>query len=663
MKRIWKSFLFLFFFLVYINNCKAQNIKLIDSLKLVIQRTNSDTLKIKAYKDICWAYVTTRTKLDSATIYADTIHSLSTKINYDYGVALSHFYYGVINRFKGNYYEGINHIRRFIEHNESKGDSLRTASGLFQFAVMHSNLGNYTKSLVAYYRIFNIHESTNNKDGMGFTLHSIGNIQRKLEKHEDAIKSYQQSIELKKEIADISGIWMSFASLGNTYSELKDYKKAENYYLRAIPYAQQVNQLFGIAFIKENMGNLYNKMNDHIKALTLHKEALSIREKLPSKDKIAYCKHKVGETYLKLGDLKNAKTYLFQSLLILENIKAKPLLLENYKSIANLYDFEKNYKLAFKYHKLYTQVKDSVFNTKKNKQLLEVETKYQTIQKDQEITLLTKENELKEKEAQRQDEIKKAILIGSFLTLLLAGLFIYTLYQKLKNQKAIAAKDEEIKISNLREQMGALEMKALRAQMNPHFLFNCMNSINSMILSDDNSNASKYLTKFSKLIRLMLENSEAQNVSLKDELDMLKTYIELESTRFKGKIKYSINVAENLDDEMTLIPSMVLQPFIENAIWHGILPKNKEGKIKIEIKEKDDYLQCSITDNGIGREASMELKKDSKHKKKSMGIKITTDRLKLLTKEKIKEVINIIDLKDQYNNVLGTQVNILIPVS
>jgi tetratricopeptide (TPR) repeat protein len=644
-------------------DCRAQDRMLIDSLKRVVHQTRSDTSKIKVYKDLCWAYATTRKKLDTAAMYADTIYSLSEKNNYSEGVALSHFYYGVINRFKGNYYQGIDHIEKYVEFYQQQGDSSRMATGLFQFAVMHMQLGNYKESLDAYYRIYNIHKSDNYTKGMGFTLHSIGHIQRKLDKHLEAIASYEESIAIKTEINDLTGVWQSLMSLGNTYAELENYDKAEEYLLEAMSYAKRANDLYGIAFINENLGNIYNRLDDHSKALIFHKKALDLRNTLPSKKDKALSEHNVGKTYLELGKTVEARNHISKSLLLSKEMDAKPLLVDNYKSMVELNEVENNPTEAFKYLKLYTGLKDSLFNSNKNKQLVEIETKYQTAQKDQEIELLKKENELKEKEAQRQNDIKKAIIIGSVLILLLAGLLIYTLRQKLKNQKAIAAKDEEIKISKLSEQLGALEMKALRAQMNPHFLFNCMNSINKMILSEDHENASKYLTKFSKLIRLMLENSEHQKVSLQNELDMLKAYIELEIIRFKGKIKYSIDVGENLDSESILIPSMILQPFVENAIWHGLLPMDKKGEINIKIDEKEDYLQCRITDSGIGRQASMDLKKDSKHKKKSMGIKITTDRLKLLTKEKIKEVINIIDLKDQDNNALGTQVNILIPIS
>ena len=658
------SFLSLFlFYLLYAAFCSAQDYKLIDSLKLSISQTDSAILKIRAYKDICWEYATTRTKLDSATMYADSIYVLSSRIDYENGIALSHFYYGVINRFKGKYYEGINHVEKYIEYNRQQGDSSRMASGLFQYAVLHSNLGNYQKSLGAYYRVFNIHQRNENKDGMGFTLHSIGNMQRKLGKQLEAINSYEESIKLKEVTGDIGGIWMSYLGLGNTYGELQQYAKAEANYLKALSFAEQANQPYGIATVYENIGNLYILMSNYQKALPYLKKSLYIKEKTPGKAELAYIKTEVGKAYLKMGNLDSANVFLHESLAILDSVKSKPLMSENYLALAELYEKQRNYESAYKFQQMHILNKDSIFNTEMTKQLAEIETKYQMEQKTQEIVLLTKENELKQQAANRQQDIQKAIITGAFLILAVAGLLIYTLRQKLKNQKIIAAKDKEIKIAKLREQLGTLEMKALRAQMNPHFLFNCINSINKMILIEDNENASIYLTKFSKLIRLILENSEHQKVSLLDEWNMLTSYIELESIRFNNRIEYKLDLDDSVDMENTLIPSMILQPFVENAIWHGLLPKAKKGTIRIKITEEEDHLHCSIIDDGIGREASMKLNKESKHKKSSMGIKITADRLKLMTKEKIKEVIDIIDLKDEFNRAIGTQVNILIPIS
>ncbi len=165
------------------------------------------------------------------------------------------------------------------------------------------------------------------------------------------------------------------------------------------------------------------------------------------------------------------------------------------------------------------------------------------------------------------------------------------------------------------------------------------------------------------MVRLTLEHSERPKVSLKDEINMLETYVQLETLRFNNKIEYKIEVNKTIDQDDTYLPSMVLQPFVENAIWHGLLHNDKKGLLTIIIKEDSENLYCSIIDNGIGREKSLTLQKEGGLKKKSMGIKITTERLRLLTQQKINEVIAIIDLKDENNNAIGTQVNIQIPLS
>jgi LytS/YehU family sensor histidine kinase len=234
----------------------------------------------------------------------------------------------------------------------------------------------------------------------------------------------------------------------------------------------------------------------------------------------------------------------------------------------------------------------------------------------------------------------------------------------MKNQFLLASKNEEIKEVNFKRQLSELEMKALRAQINPHFLFNCMNSINRMILTGETENASLYLTKFSKLVRLILENAERTNVSLENELNLLESYIQLEELRFKGKIGYKISVDEALEKENTFLPSMVLQPFVENAIWHGLMHKqaDEKGIINIDIREENDRLLCTIEDNGVGREKAQQLREKSVLKNKSMGMKITEERLRLLSQERLEQLIRVTDLKDALDHALGTRVEINIPL-
>jgi LytS/YehU family sensor histidine kinase len=229
----------------------------------------------------------------------------------------------------------------------------------------------------------------------------------------------------------------------------------------------------------------------------------------------------------------------------------------------------------------------------------------------------------------------------------------------------LAIKNNEIKEANFKGQLSELKMKALQAQINPHFIFNCMNSINEMILGGENENASLYLSKFSQLIRLVLENSENAEVSLSDEINILETYIQLEELRFNGKIQYAFEINENIDIENTYLPAMVLQPFIENAIWYGLMPKESDDSrtITINIKQKDASLFCVIEDNGIGREKAMELQKLTVWKKKSMGLKITEERLQLISKGLKQKLIHIIDLKDSFGKALGTRVEVNIPIN
>jgi LytS/YehU family sensor histidine kinase len=189
-----------------------------------------------------------------------------------------------------------------------------------------------------------------------------------------------------------------------------------------------------------------------------------------------------------------------------------------------------------------------------------------------------------------------------------------------------------------------------------------MNSINLMILKGETENASLYLTKFSTLVRLILENAEGTKVSLENELRLLSSYIQLEALRFKGKIAYHISVDETIEKDCTYLPSMVLQPFVENAIRHGLIHKQTGGMINIDIKEEHDKLLCIIEDNGIGREKAKELQEDSIMKNKSMGMKITEERLRLLSKEHLQQLVQVTDLKDVSGQALGTRVVINIPI-
>jgi LytS/YehU family sensor histidine kinase len=357
---------------------------------------------------------------------------------------------------------------------------------------------------------------------------------------------------------------------------------------------------------------------------------------------------------------------LNEALQIAQEIKADLLMYDVYSAIQALHLAQKDFKQAYHFYSLANEMKDSLFTESKIKEVNELQARYETEKKDKQIALLAKEKAIQAQETQRQSTLKKASIGGGILISLLAGLLVYIFRQKLVNQRLITAKDNEIKEVNFKRQMSELEMKALQAQINPHFLFNCMNSINRMILAGENENAALYLSKFSKLVRLILENAENATVTLQSELTLLESYIQLEGLRFKERFEHKITVDPSINPDDTYLPAMVLQPFVENAIWHGLLPKksaDQKGVINIQIKEENNHLYCIIEDNGIGREKARELRDQSVLQTKSLGMKITEERLRLLSQERVEQLIRITDLKDAFNRALGTRVEINIPLS
>ena len=203
-----------------------------------------------------------------------------------------------------------------------------------------------------------------------------------------------------------------------------------------------------------------------------------------------------------------------------------------------------------------------------------------------------------------------------------------------------------------------LEAKALRSQMNPHFIFNCMNSIKSLIQKNENEKATGYLTIFSKLIRTIFQNSDKREITLYDEIETCRLYAELESMRFGNKLSYTFNVDEAIDLKSITVPALILQPFIENAIWHGIMPKEEGGTLRVNISKKENKIFCIVEDDGIGREISMKNKfNTSGTNHQSKGIRLTQSRLELnnLLNER-NATVEIIDKTDENNKPCGTKV-------
>ena len=280
--------------------------------------------------------------------------------------------------------------------------------------------------------------------------------------------------------------------------------------------------------------------------------------------------------------------------------------------------------------------------------------KYQIEIKEREIQLLNKEKEIQLLEITKY-KTQKFIYIGLILFAFVLILIVFLLFNRFKLKK-------EKQQIDLEKQKQEIEKRLLQSQMNPHFIFNSLNSINSFITGKDTLTAQSYLSMFAELMRYILENSRKTLIPLEDEINTLRLNLELEKLRFDNKFDFKINVSKEIDTENIYIPPMLVQPFVENAIIHGIMNKSGHGNIIINFDQKPDVILCTVLDDGIGRKKAKEIGNKSGKKHKPIGLQLTNERLSLLSKQKKSQLeIKITDLTDENGQAVGTRVDLSLP--
>jgi LytS/YehU family sensor histidine kinase len=238
----------------------------------------------------------------------------------------------------------------------------------------------------------------------------------------------------------------------------------------------------------------------------------------------------------------------------------------------------------------------------------------------------------------------------------------YAFYRYRFNQ----IKEKEALKSALNQRIAEVEMEALRSQMSPHFIFNCLSAITRFILNHENDAATLYLTKFSRLVRLVLNHSQKETIPLSKELDAIQLYLDMEELRFHEQFTYTINVDKTLETDKISVPPMLIQPYLENAVWHGLLPKKAaDNRLEMDIKKYGNSLIITIEDNGIGREKAADMKSKTalSDDHKSFGMKLTAERFDIINKMNLESAsVKIIDLKNDMGEGIGTRVVLTLPI-
>ncbi len=348
-----------------------------------------------------------------------------------------------------------------------------------------------------------------------------------------------------------------------------------------------------------------------------------------------------------------AMQYALNGLSIAQHANVKPYMLKGYLLLSDLYKTLQKNDSAYFFLKQYISLKDSVANQQFFWRLTNYKKQADFKKQIDHVTLLEQDNKIKEERLKNASLLKWVLIIGLLLVVLISIVVYRSLSLRRKNEK-LKSEHEQVRFQ---QHTTELEMQALRAQMNPHFIFNCLSSINRFILKNETESASDYLTKFSRLIRMVLTNSNKKFITLEDELDMLKLYLDMERLRFKNSFDYNIIFTNSIDINNIFIPPLILQPFAENAVWHGLMHKEGNGRLDISLHVEGKILICEITDDGVGRKKAAMTKSKTVEKEKSMGLKLTTERLALLNVGMNDHSwLNFEDITDSEGSAAGTRV-------
>lgn len=491
---------------------------------------------------------------------------------------------------------------------------------------------------------------------------SLGDVYKGFGETQKAIAYYQEGLKIANKNLVSPKIPDLNSKIADVYAQDNRLEEAESYYGNSLELSSQQAPQRAIQE-KEKVADFYNKKNQYDDEIKLRKKSLNELQSLPraaaksartpiESDSITAqsINYKIANAYVAQDKYDEAIPYLEESIKEADSENDLVIQKDATRKLSEVYRDKGDFSKAFETYQRYVAIVDTLY-LRKEQEISQASRLSREIATGQSrITGLEKERELSQSKynlalteqqlALESNKRQKWIIYSLVFGMLLTALAAYFFYRSNRQQQLA---------NNL------LALKSLRSQMNPHFIFNALNSVNNYIAKNDERSANRYLSEFSTLMRAVLENSEEDFISLSRELELIELYVKLEHSRFTEKFDYTIKIDEQIDAEAFKIPPMLLQPYIENAIWHGLRYKEEKGTLSIELVQKEtDLIEIRITDNGIGRKKSKELKTKNQKTQNSKGMGNIKKRIAILNtmyKDKVS-----VSVKDLNKDATGTQV-------
>tara|TARA_R110002096_G_scaffold297601_1_gene492085 strand:+ start:1388 stop:3520 length:2133 start_codon:yes stop_codon:yes gene_type:complete len=615
-----------------------------ESIKVEVEPSDKEEAKYSKFKKISRSRTESfKPLIDSAEAYlkkdakksiqfvSDALaESNSTKENSEAYEVLGNIYL-----FWKQYDLAVSNYRISLQNTKANIVSLKLAKAYKQNK-------NYQESLQTYNEI-NKSELTNWQ--LTELYEGLGDVYLLTKTYNLSIGAYEDGLRVAQKHLITPKITNLNSKIAQAYNAKGEPQKAEFFFNKSMKLANTENKKRAVEE-KIKVADFQNEANNYTDEIELRKEALNTINEIESEEHdldnespltTQKQNYKIGNAYASQRDYANAISYLEKSI---EEADSKADLIvqkDATRKLSEVYSDAGQFDKAYIAYKGYVELVDKLYALKEQEISQAARFSKDIVSKQNRILSLESDRELSESKYQlttEQSKRQKLIiysLVGGLLLLLITA---FLMFKYIKQQRFA---------NNL------LALKSLRSQMNPHFIFNALNSVNSFIASNDERTANKYLTDFSLLMRAVLENSEEDFISLEKEIKLLELYAKLEHFRFQDKFDYTINVDENINVEDFVIPPMLLQPYIENAVWHGLRYKKTKGHLGITMTQtKPDEIKIIISDNGIGRKQSKALKTENQQKQNSKGMGNIKKRVSILnTMYKDKVDVLIADFQDE----------------
>ena len=519
------------------------------------------------------------------------------------------------------------------------------APALNTIAFAYNFEGRYPEALDTFLLAYRQWEQLRDTGKMAHTATSISNIYSEMVGQTDQELAYaRRCLDLTERANRLHGLCACAQLVGDIFDKMGQPDSAAFYLRRSLQLLEKKPDLPGLASLYLMMARAEARQENYAPELTwllkarqtqqLYPNGVTTTERANNQLALANC-------YLHLGNLALAADQLRQiEKNLLPNLADLTYHDRFYEHLSRLAERQNRPADALRYFRLHVAARDSINNEQNTRRITQIQMSHDFAEKE---ALARAEQDralaLRDTRSRQQRLMFGLLLLGISGV---AGFWFYTYRQRQQRRRT------------------ELELASLRAQMNPHFIFNCLNSIYRYTKERDTDTATKYLQKFSSLLRLVLENSRSEKITLARDLEALQLYVDIEALRFKEKLRFSLELAPDIDPTFLQIPGMLLQPHVENAIWHGLMHRKEGGQLRVRLTlPAETLLRVEIEDDGIGRAAAAELASKSVLTKKSLGQKITGERLRATGK--LASTVTI-DLTDADGNSAGTRVVLEIPL-